>query len=95
MRKIFIIGIMVLIATPFFVITTMPCCSNHSDDEGNKALSSLREKLSKNETEEAIRYTYTFIRQVEGHDYVVTVYGGCNGGSCAMVHAESCSCKSK
>ena len=73
----------------------MSCCSNHSDDDGNKAISSIREKLSKNETEEAIRNTYTFVRQVEGHDYVITVYNDYNGGGCSMVHAESCSCKSK
>jgi acid phosphatase family membrane protein YuiD len=81
---------MVLIAALFFVIITMESCSKHSDDDGDKAISSLREKLSKEEHDEAIRRTYTFVRQVEGHDYVITVYNGCS-----MVHAESCSCKSK
>lgn len=100
MRKFFrvtsyFLSTMVLIAALFFVIITMFCCSNHSDDDGNKAISSVREKLLKNETEEAIRNTYTFVRQVEGHDYVVTVYNDNSGGGCAMVHAESCSCKSK
>lgn len=95
MRKIFRVTIMVLIAALFFVIITMSCCSNHSYDDGNKAISSIQEKLSKNETEEAIRNTYTFVRQVEGHDYVITVYSNYYGGGCSMVHAESCSCKSK
>ena len=73
MRKFFRVTIMVLIAALFFFIITMFCCSNHSDDDGNKAISIVREKLLKNETEEAIRRTYTFVRQVEGHDYVVTI----------------------
>ena len=48
MRKIFRVTIMVLIAALFFVIITMSCCSNHSYDDGNKAISSIQEKLSKN-----------------------------------------------
>ena len=100
MRKFFrvtsyFLSTMVLIAALFFVIITMFCCFNHSDDDGNKAISSIREKLSKTETDEAIRNTYTFVRQVEGHDYVITVYNDYNGGGCSMVHAESCSCKSE
>lgn len=86
MRKGFII------AALFFLIATMPCCSNHSDDDSSKAISILREKLLKNENDGAIRHTYTFVKQVEGHDYVITVH---NGAGCAMLHAESCSCNSK
>jgi uncharacterized membrane protein len=73
MRKFFRIIIMALISALFFVIITMEDCSKHSDDDSDKAISSLREKLSKEELDEAIRRTYTFVRQVEGHDYVVTI----------------------
>lgn len=62
-----------------FVILTASCSNSET-----------KEKFQKLEAEQASKSTYTFVQKVEGHDYVIAVHRGC-----AIVHAESCWCKSK
>ena len=85
-----LIMLFVLLAPVFAMLNS--CSSDCTQSQPIKDIAKAQKKQMENELASK---TVTYTSEVKGHEYVITVYSAYYGGGCAMVHSESCSCKSK